>query len=56
MSLVVYRQAIGNERDLVDARSRAAAIAAELGFPAREQTRIAAAVSEIGRNALIHAG
>ncbi|HEY4163294.1 MAG TPA: ATP-binding protein [Dongiaceae bacterium] len=56
MSLMVYRQAIGNERDLVDARARAIVIAAELGFPAREQTQIATAVSEIGRNALIHAG
>ena len=52
MSQVVYRQSIGNDRDLVQARSRAMAIAAELGFATREQTQIATALSEIGRNAL----
>ncbi len=56
MSLLIHRQEIANDRDLVDVRSRAMAIAAELGFPLREQTQIAAALSEIGRNALIHAG
>jgi signal transduction histidine kinase len=56
MSLIVYRQAIAGDRDLVQARAQAMAIAAELGFAAREQTQIAAALSEIGRNALTHAG
>ena len=56
MTLLVHRQPIANDRDLVDARARAMAIAAELGFPLREQTQIATALSEIGRNALAHAG
>jgi len=56
MTLLVHRQSIANDRDLVDVRSRAMAIAAELGFAVREQTQIAAALSEIGRNALAHAG
>ena len=32
MSTLIHRQEIANDRDLVDARSRAMAIAAELGF------------------------
>jgi signal transduction histidine kinase len=56
MSRVVYRQAIGSDRDLVEARSRAMMIAGELGFQVREQTQIATALSEIGRNALTYAG
>jgi signal transduction histidine kinase len=56
MTLLGHRQEIGNDRDLVEARSRAMAIAAELGFHQREQTQIATALSEIGRNALAHAG
>jgi signal transduction histidine kinase len=56
VTLVVYQQTIGSDRDLVQVRSRAMAIAAELGFAQREQTQIATALSEIGRNALVYAG
>ena len=56
MSLLVHRQQIASDRDLVDVRARAMAIAAELGFATREQTQIATALSEIGRNAIAHAG
>ena len=56
MTLLLHRQEIAGDRDLVDLRCRALAIAAELGFPMREQTQIATALSEIGRNALAHAG
>jgi signal transduction histidine kinase/CheY-like chemotaxis protein len=43
------------EHDMVAARQRARTIAGELGFEPQDQTRIATAVSEIGRNALRYA-
>lgn len=43
------------EHDVVLARTRARQIAAELGFPGPQQTRIATAVSEIARNAFRYA-
>ena len=44
------------EEDVVLARQRARQIAAFVGFDAREQTRIATAVSEVARNAVQYAG
>lgn len=44
------------EQDIVQVRQRARQIASLLGFEAREQTRIATAVSEIARNAFKYAG
>ena len=44
------------ESDLVLTRQRARQIAEMLGFETQDQTRIATAVSEIARNALIYAG
>jgi len=48
--------AIEQERDVVVGRQRARRLAELLGFDAREQTRIATAVSEIARNAYAYAG
>ena len=47
---------VRHEQDVVEARQRAAQIAALIGFDASEQTRIATAVSEIVRNAFRYAG
>jgi signal transduction histidine kinase/CheY-like chemotaxis protein len=47
---------IRHEQDVVAARQRVRQIAARLGFETRDQTRIATAVSEIARNALMYAG
>lgn len=44
-----------DERDVVAARQRARQISGLLGFDVHDQTRVATAVSEIARNALIHA-
>ncbi len=47
---------IKEDFDIVKARARARAVAAALGFDVVDQTRIATAVSEIARNALVHGG
>lgn len=47
---------IRQDRDIVHARQRARFVAERLGFDVQEQTRIATAVSEIGRNAFAYAG
>jgi serine/threonine-protein kinase RsbT len=47
--------AITSDMDIVDARRRGSALAAELGFPRGDQTVIAAAISEIARNILMYA-
>jgi len=47
---------IKEDFDIIKARARARAVAAALGFGIVDQTRIATAVSEIARNALIHGG
>jgi signal transduction histidine kinase len=47
---------IKSELDVVLARRRARQIALLLGFDSHNQTRISTAVSEITRNALVHAG
>ena len=47
---------IQEEFDIISARARARVFAEALGFGIVDQTRIATAVSEIARNALIHGG
>src|SRR5690606_19899370 len=43
-----------NEADVVLVRQRARTVAELLGLPSVDQTRVATAVSEIARNALVH--
>jgi len=47
---------IREEFDIIKARVRARVFAEELGFGIVDQTRIATAVSEIARNALVYGG
>ncbi len=47
---------IHNELDVIASRLRARQVAALCGFGAHDQARIAAAVSELARNAVAHAG
>jgi len=56
VSIALARVSIEQERDVVVARQRARRVAELLGFDQGEQTRIATAVSEIGRNAYGYAG
>jgi serine/threonine-protein kinase RsbT len=49
------RWTIAGDRDIVQARQQAREQAALLGFSAGDQTVVAAAVSEIARNILMHA-
>src|ERR1051326_3537474 len=56
MALKLLRVEIRYEHDVVLARQRARQIAAALKFDSQDQTRIATAVSEIGRNAFQYAG
>lgn len=56
MSLSILTDRIASERDVVMARARAHRLAMHLGIEPVDQTRIATAVSEIARNALIHGG
>ncbi len=55
MSQQLHSLMLANERDVVSARQRARAVAAELGFDHHDQIRIATAVSEIARNAYRYA-
>ena len=55
MSIPILTTDISSEYDVVLARQRAWQIAAQLGFDAQDQTRIATAVSEIARNAYQYA-
>ena len=48
--------AIAGEADIVVARSEGRALAARLGFSRTDATLIATAISEVGRNVLVHAG
>src|SRR5688572_21091677 len=45
-----------HEHDIVTARQRARDLARILGFDSQDQTRIATAVSEIARNAVVYGG
>lgn len=47
---------IGSQPDVVLARRAGRAMAKEMGFGTAQQTRLATAISELVRNALIHAG
>jgi signal transduction histidine kinase/DNA-binding response OmpR family regulator len=55
MNVVVDRIPLACEQDVVAARQRVRAIAGLAGFDTQDQARIAAAVSEIARNAVRHA-
>lgn len=48
--------AIAGEADIVVARAEGRALAARLGFSRTDATLIATAISEVGRNVLLHAG
>ncbi len=50
------RVSLVQEGDIVTARQAARALAIEAGFSGSDLTLIAAAVSEIARNAVLHAG
>jgi signal transduction histidine kinase/CheY-like chemotaxis protein len=56
MALNLFRLEIRREHDVVLVRQRARHIAAALQFDSQDQTRIATAISEIGRNAFQYAG
>jgi serine/threonine-protein kinase RsbT len=50
------RVAIATDADIVVARAEGRSLAARLGFSRTDATLIATAISEMGRNILIHAG
>ena len=50
------RVPIADDSDLVAARSEGRALAGRLGFSRTDATMIATAISEVGRNILVHAG
>ena len=50
------RVPIAAEADIVVARGEGRALAARLGFSRTDATLIATAISEVGRNILVHAG
>ena len=49
------RLTVVTDADVVEARQRGRALAAEAGFSSAEQTSIAAAIFEVARNILTHA-
>jgi serine/threonine-protein kinase RsbT len=48
--------AIASDADMVPARAEGRALAERLGFSRTDATLIATAISEVGRNILVHAG
>lgn len=50
------RVAIASDQDIVLARRRGRAIAAEIGFSAFDATLLATAISELARNIVVYAG
>ncbi len=50
------RVALSADADLVTARAEARAMAERLGFPRPDPTLIATAISEVGRNIIVHVG
>ena len=50
------RVAIHTDADLVSARAEGRAMAEQLGFPRPDPTLIATAISEVGRNIVMHVG
>ena len=55
MSAGEIRVAINSDQDIVAARQRGRALAAELGFSATDATLIATAISELARNIVSYA-
>lgn len=55
MNWPLFSVHIRQDRDIVYARQRARFVAERLGFDTQDQTRIATAVSEVGRNAYTYA-
>jgi len=53
--LAEARVAVADETDIVTARQKGRELAADSGFPAAEQTLIAAAITEIARNIIAYA-
>lgn len=49
------RVAINHDSDIVDARQKVRALAAQIGFSGCDQTLIATAISEIARNIVVYA-
>jgi serine/threonine-protein kinase RsbT len=47
---------VRSDADMVPARAKGRALAEELGFSRTDSTLIATAISEVGRNILVHAG
>lgn len=47
---------LGRDQDMIAARQRARQVAALVGLDAQDQSRVATAVSEVARNALVYAG
>ena len=47
---------VGSDADMVPARAEGRRLAEELGFSRTDATLIATAISEVGRNILVHAG
>jgi len=47
---------VASDADIVPARARGRALAAELGFSRTDATLVATAISEIARNIVVHAG
>jgi len=47
---------ITSDEDVIIARQKVRAIAQQLGFSMLDQTRVVTAVSELGRNIVVHAG
>jgi len=56
MKIPIFRATLRTGADVVQSRQWARAVAAGLGIPDQDQTRIATAVSEIARNAVSYAG
>lgn len=50
------RMEVASDADIVPARARGRALAEELGFSRTDATLVAAAISEIARNIVVHAG
>ncbi|HKV04297.1 MAG TPA: anti-sigma regulatory factor [Candidatus Acidoferrales bacterium] len=55
MSAAAIRVAINSDQDIVAARQRGRALAAELGFSSVDATLIATAISELARNIVAYA-
>src|ERR687888_2077123 len=47
---------VASDRDMVPARAEGRSLADQLGFSRTDATLIATAISEVGRNILVHAG